>query len=169
MARCSNSCRSVTASKLAWLRDHEPEVFRRTAKVLLPKDYIRLRMTGELATDVGDASGTGLFDVGARAWSAEIADSIVQLKHIRFDNPMFSLTTTFNREVGLIVQDRATVSGMPHLRRLESWVVNVASSWSLGLRWRRRMRSASGPPAAGVSGIAAGKAVQSVAGVLPDE
>lgn len=54
--------------KILWLRQHEPERFKRTAAVLLPKDYVRFRMSGELATDVGDASGTLLFDVEKRAW-----------------------------------------------------------------------------------------------------
>ena len=61
-----------TAPKLLWLRRHEPDVYARIAHVLLPKDYVRLRLTGELATDVSDASGTLLFDVGARTWSAEM-------------------------------------------------------------------------------------------------
>ena len=58
-----------TAPKLLWLRTHEPEVYERIRHVLLPKDYIRLRLTGELATDVADASGTLLFDVAERRWS----------------------------------------------------------------------------------------------------
>ena len=57
-----------TAPKLLWLRAHEPEVYDRVAHVLLPKDYVRLRLTGEHAIDVADASGTLLFDVAARAW-----------------------------------------------------------------------------------------------------
>src|SRR5581483_8411193 len=48
----------------------------RLRHLLLPKDYIRLRLTGELATDVGDASGTGLFDVAARWWSPELGDDL---------------------------------------------------------------------------------------------
>ena len=58
-----------TAPKLLWLRRHEPEVYERVAAILLPKDYVRLRLCGERASDVTDASGTLLFDVGARAWS----------------------------------------------------------------------------------------------------
>ena len=61
-----------TAPKLWWVREHEPEVFRRTARVLLPKDYVRLRLTGEAVTDCSDASGTLWLDVGARRWSAEL-------------------------------------------------------------------------------------------------
>jgi xylulokinase len=64
-----------TAPKLTWLAEHEPEVHRQIAHVLLPKDYVRLRLTGELATDVSDASGTVLLDVGRRAWSADLAEA----------------------------------------------------------------------------------------------
>lgn len=61
-----------TAPKLAWLRRHEPEVFSKTACVLLPKDYVRLQLTGELATDMSDAAGTAWLDAGRRAWSDEL-------------------------------------------------------------------------------------------------
>ena len=56
-----------TAPKLLWVRKHEPEVWSRVAHVLLPKDYVRCRLTGELAIDAADASGTLLFDVAAAA------------------------------------------------------------------------------------------------------
>ncbi len=58
-----------TAPKLLWLRRREADVFRRIAHVLLPKDYLRLRLTGEQATDASDASGTLLLDVSRRRWS----------------------------------------------------------------------------------------------------
>ncbi len=58
-----------TLPKLLWVRQHEPEVWRKTAAVLLPKDYIRFRLTGERATDVGDASGLLLLDVDGRRYS----------------------------------------------------------------------------------------------------
>jgi xylulokinase len=65
-----------TAPKLLWLRRHEPDVYARIAHVLLPKDYVRLRLTGERAIDAADASGTLLFDVGARRWSEEVLDAL---------------------------------------------------------------------------------------------
>ncbi len=58
-----------TAPKLLWLRHHEPDVFAATDKVLLPKDYLRLWLTGEAVSDLSDASGTAWLDVGARRWS----------------------------------------------------------------------------------------------------
>ncbi len=58
-----------TAPKVLWVAEHEPEVFARIAKVLLPKDYLRFRLTGDYASDMSDAAGTAWLDVGARAWS----------------------------------------------------------------------------------------------------
>jgi xylulokinase len=65
-----------TAPKLLWLRKHEPDAYARIAHVLLPKDYVRLRLTGDHATDVADASGTLLFDVAARQWSNEVVQAL---------------------------------------------------------------------------------------------
>src|SRR5262249_23071773 len=61
-----------TAGKIVWLRNQEPEHFGRVKKVLLPKDYVRLKLTGEYATEVSDASGTALFNVRKRAWANEL-------------------------------------------------------------------------------------------------
>jgi xylulokinase len=63
-----------TLPKLLWVRKHEPALWREVKSVLLPKDYVRFRLTGEKATDVADASGTLLFDVGGRQWSREMLD-----------------------------------------------------------------------------------------------
>ena len=65
-----------TAPKLLWLRTHEPETYGRIRHVLLPKDYVRFRLTGEHAIDVADASGTLLFDVGRRTWSDEVCEAL---------------------------------------------------------------------------------------------
>ena len=65
-----------TAPKLLWLRTHEPESYSRVRHVLLPKDYVRLRLTGERAIDVTDASGTLLFDVAGRRWSDEMLEAL---------------------------------------------------------------------------------------------
>ena len=66
---------NFTLTKLLWIRTHEPDIWRRVAHVLLPKDYIRFRLSGEHATDVADASGTLLLDVAHRCWSAEMLDA----------------------------------------------------------------------------------------------
>jgi xylulokinase len=65
-----------TAPKLLWLRTHEPKVYEQIAHVLLPKDYVRLRLEGELAIDAADASGTLLFDVAHRSWSDEVLGAL---------------------------------------------------------------------------------------------
>lgn len=64
-----------TAPKLLWLRDHEPESHAATRRILLPKDYLRLRLAGEFATDLSDASGTYWLDVAKRRWSEELLDA----------------------------------------------------------------------------------------------
>ncbi len=63
-----------TASKLLWVRDHEPELWKRVAHVLLPKDYVRFRLSGDHATDKADGSGMQLFDLAARDWSPELLE-----------------------------------------------------------------------------------------------
>lgn len=65
-----------TLPKLLWVRDNEPAAFESIRHILLPKDYVRFRLTGEFATDVSDASGTALFDVAKRRWSDEMAASL---------------------------------------------------------------------------------------------
>src|SRR2546423_2413810 len=64
------------APKILWLRDQEPAAFARLRRVLLPKDFVRLRLTGDHATDVSDASGTLLLDLRRRQWSQEILDEL---------------------------------------------------------------------------------------------
>jgi xylulokinase len=65
-----------TAPKLVWVRDHEPDIWARVAHVLLPKDYVRLRLTGEYALDKADGAGTILFDLEARDWSPAVLDAL---------------------------------------------------------------------------------------------
>lgn len=70
-----------TAPKLRWVEEHEPDVFAKIAKVLLPKDYLRLWLTGEHVSEMSDAAGTSWLDVGARAWS----DPLLDAGHMRPD------------------------------------------------------------------------------------
>jgi xylulokinase len=65
-----------TAPKILWVETHEPEVYRRARHVLLPKDYIRYKLTGTLAMDKADGSGTMLFDLRERTWSSQILDAL---------------------------------------------------------------------------------------------
>lgn len=80
---CNPALTGFTLPKVLWVKDHEPEYWRRIRSLLLPKDYVRFRLTGEKATDVADASGTLLLDVSARRWSntmleaAELDDNVL--------------------------------------------------------------------------------------------
>jgi xylulokinase len=65
-----------TAPKILWVREHEPEVYAKTRLVLLPKDYVRLRLTGVAAMDKADGSGTLLFDLPSRGWSREVLEKL---------------------------------------------------------------------------------------------
>ncbi len=90
-----------TAPKLLWVREHEPEVFARTAKVLLPKDYVRLRLAGEYASDMSDAAGTLWLDVGARRWSPDLlAACALNEDHMPALHEGVAATGTLRRELG---------------------------------------------------------------------
>jgi len=65
-----------TASKILWVKNNEPDVYSKVAKILLPKDYIRFKLTGEFATEVSDASGMQLMDIPGRKWSDEVLDKL---------------------------------------------------------------------------------------------
>lgn len=65
-----------TGGKILWMQRHEPQLFARLATVLNPKDYLRLRLTGEVASEVSDASGTGLFNVRSRQWATGLIEQI---------------------------------------------------------------------------------------------
>jgi xylulokinase len=71
-----------TLPKLLWMRDNEPGRFEQIRKILLPKDYVRYKLTGEFASDVSDASGTSLFDVAARRWAFQLADRLAIQKSV---------------------------------------------------------------------------------------
>ena len=96
-----------TLPKLLWVREHEPNEWTQVKRVLLPKDYVRLRLTGAYATDVADASGTLLFDVSSRRWSPEILDATgLPLDHLPsvFEGPDVT---------GAITADAASATGLP--------------------------------------------------------
>ncbi len=102
-----------TAPKLLWVARHEPEIFRRTAHVLLPKDYVRLRLTGEKVSDMSDAAGTGWLDVGRREWSdAMLAATDLTRAHmprlVEGSSPSGTLTADAAEALGL---PRALVAG----------------------------------------------------------
>lgn len=73
---CNPALTGFTAPKILWFRKNEPELYDKIAKILLPKDYIRFKLTGEFASEVSDASGTLLFDVKNRKWSDNILSAL---------------------------------------------------------------------------------------------
>jgi len=73
---CNPVLTGFQAPKILWLQRNSPAAWHRVAHVLLPKDYLRFRLTGEFATDVSDASGTSLFDVRKRRWSPEMMEAV---------------------------------------------------------------------------------------------
>ena len=73
---CNAALEGFTLPKVLWLRNHEPDAFARLATVLLAKDFVRLRLTGALATEPSDASGTLMFDPALLRWSAEMLEAV---------------------------------------------------------------------------------------------
>jgi xylulokinase len=96
-----------TAPKLVWLKKHEPEIYNQIRHVLLPKDYIRFRLTGELATEVSDASGTLLLDVTHRRWSEDMLEAL--------DIPQEWLPRVYESPevTGQITPEAAAATGLP--------------------------------------------------------
>jgi xylulokinase len=95
-----------TAPKLVWVRDHEPEVWRRIAHVLLPKDYVRLRLTGDYAVDKADGAGTLLFDLAARDWSNEV------LEALEIDPAWMPRTWEGPEVTGVVSAEAAAITGL---------------------------------------------------------
>ncbi|NQT52890.1 xylulokinase [bacterium] len=73
---CNPALTGFSAPKLLWIRDNEPQTYEQGRRFLLPKDYIRFKLTGEYASEVSDASGTTLFDVRKRRWSDEVLSAL---------------------------------------------------------------------------------------------
>lgn len=95
-----------TAPKLVWVRDHEPDVWARVAHVLLPKDYVRLRLTGDHAMDKADGSGTMLFDLAARDWSPEV------LAALRIEPDWLPPTHEGPAVTGVLTAEAAAATGL---------------------------------------------------------
>jgi xylulokinase len=95
-----------TAPKLVWVRDHEPDVWGRVAHVLLPKDYVRLRLTGDYAVDKADGAGTLLFDLAARDWSGEVLDAL------GIDPAWLPRTWEGPQVTGLVSAEAAALTGL---------------------------------------------------------
>lgn len=92
--------------KMLWVRDNEPRQYARVRKFLLPKDYIRFKLTGEYATDVSDASGTSLFDVARRKWSTAMADAL------EIDRSILPLVYESSKVTGAVSNEAAKSTGL---------------------------------------------------------
>ena len=95
-----------TAPKLLWVRNHEPEAWARARHMLLPKDYVRFKLTGEHAIDVADGAGTVLFDLAARTWSDEVVEAL------GLDPAMLPRTVEGPEVVGVVSEAAAAATGL---------------------------------------------------------
>lgn len=95
-----------TAPKVLWLRNHEPENYRRLRHLLLPKDYIGYRLTGDYAIDVSDASGTLLLDVDRRCWHSEL------LRRLDIDPQILPRVLESTQSVGRVTHEAAHETGL---------------------------------------------------------
>ncbi len=95
-----------TASKILWVRAHEPEIFEKCRTILLPKDYIRFMLTGERATEVSDASGMQLLDIERRCWSEEVTDAL------GIDRGLLGKVYESHEVTGVISKEAAGLTGL---------------------------------------------------------
>ncbi|BAM01256.1 MULTISPECIES: xylulokinase [Caldilinea] len=105
--RCGHrTSAAYVAPKILWVRNHQPEIYERAAKFLVPKDYLVYRLTGEFATDYSDASGTLLFDLTARRWHHPFLDAL-ELSAGQLPTPYPSPTV-----VGRVTAQAAQATGL---------------------------------------------------------
>jgi xylulokinase len=93
-------------ASLLWLQKHEPEVLDRTVALLMPKDYLRFKLTGELGTDASDAAATGIFNVRERVWAGEV------IERLQFPRSIFPKVHP---------QSRSSVIWAAALRKIWAW------------------------------------------------
>ena len=95
-----------TASKILWVRKHEPENYKKCAHILLPKDYVRYKLTGDFATDVSDASGMQLLDIKNRRWSEEV------LEKLEIDKTLLATVYESPEVTGTVSKAAAELTGL---------------------------------------------------------
>lgn len=95
-----------TAAKIMWVKNNEPHIFEKVRKILLPKDYIRFKLTGEFATEVTDASGMQLMDVPRRCWSDEV------LSKLEIDKSMLGKMYESQEVTGTLTKESAKLTGL---------------------------------------------------------
>lgn len=116
-----------TAPKLLWVARHEAEIFRRTSCVLLPKDYVRLKLTGEKVSDMSDASGTAWLDVGRRDWS-DVLLAATDLNRTHMPRLIEGSSAS-----GLLTAEAANALGIPRVLVAGGAGDNAASAIGLGV------------------------------------
>src|SRR6201986_913781 len=116
-----------TAPKLLWVREHEPKIFAATAMVLLPKDYVRLRMTGDTVSDMSDSAGTLWLDVARRRWSE------VMLAGTGLDVSNMPRLAEGNEITGEVRADIAEAWGMPRVPVVAGGGDNAAGAIGVGV------------------------------------
>jgi len=97
---------SFTAGNILWVRNHEPENYKRCRHILLPKDYIRYKLTGELGMEVSDASGMNMLDINERVWSEEV------LSKLEIDIDMLPVVGESSDIAGSITAEVASLTGL---------------------------------------------------------
>jgi xylulokinase len=118
-----------TASKVRWVKKHEPETYAKMRHVLLPHDYLNYWLTGEVVMDAGEASSTGFFDVASRAWSTKMVEAIDPSGILARALPPIVCQGSLSEPFGKL-SPRSLVSQ----RILWSPAVRVITSWG---RWGR--------------------------------
>ena len=117
-----------TGGKLLWLRETEPQNYEKTKLVINPKDYIRFKLTGELLTEVSDASGTGLFDVENRRWAYGLIDKL------GIDRSLFAKCVESTDQAGTVTKQAAALTGLPEGTRVYAGGGDaVISTMAMGL------------------------------------
>ena len=97
------------APKILWVRNNEPDVYRRTSMILLPKDYINLRLTNALASEPSDAAGTLLLDVNTRDWSSEVLTKLELSEGL-----LAPVMNSSSAVIGAVSPEAATATGLRH-------------------------------------------------------
>jgi xylulokinase len=107
MPRCGTApAAGFLVSTLYWIQRHQPALLERASTILMPKDYVRLMLTGELGTDPSDASATGLFDIRRREWADE------PIARLKLPRSIFPKVTNSSEVVGRLTQDAANLLGV---------------------------------------------------------
>ncbi len=103
----NNMLTGFTGGKIVWVKNHEPENFAKIAKFCMPKDYIRFCLSGDVATDVSEASGTGFFNVKERAWSQEL------IAKLGLPMSIFPKVVESDAPTGVVSAQAAAETGLP--------------------------------------------------------